>query len=215
MKIYIAAITHKHGVALYAALTEADRIAKIADYCRQNWDAMSEKVCEETKDRTLSDDEAIRIYFSSEEMGSHEYVEMQEDEAWEPGDVPADPVARTHPDVVAVNTSAIAGVFTSPRAAPIDPYLGFPVLEVATVITPPADADEPEWLRDTVGLYEQVNLQRQLLLQLDNQLTQLRGEADKVPHGLELNAPHFLTGMMEILSGLIQVAQRDQVERLK
>ncbi len=82
MKIFLAAITHKHGRPMYAGRTQEELLAKIADYCRQCWDELSDEACAEVEDRTLTDQETIDFYFSPENVGDHEYVEMSEDDLW-------------------------------------------------------------------------------------------------------------------------------------
>jgi len=226
MKIYIAAITHKHGQVLYAALSEADRTAKVADYCRNNWHELSDEVCEENAERKLTDQEEIDIYFAAENMGEHEYVEMQEDETWDavqtalaspegqraiaetalsvyiddgkpkaPGQLPHE----TYQDAEDRRSRELLAPI-SPRPAPIDPYDVLseqPACEPRKV-TPPA---EP--------ICHPLNAERHALLAAGRRLTALRNDADNMPHGLELNAPHFIAGIMHVLGVVLAIVDAD------
>lgn len=55
--------------------------------------------------------------------------------------------------------------------------------------------------------------QRQRLMHLQARLANLKAQSVAVPHGMELNASHFITELMAVTSGIIEVMQVDQVER--
>lgn len=74
--IHIARIYRKHGDTLYAGWSEAELLGKIASYCRDNWDRLDEEI----DLTTMPDQQAIDTYFAAENLGEHEYVEIQTDE---------------------------------------------------------------------------------------------------------------------------------------
>jgi len=76
MKVYAATIHHKHGVDLCLASSEAGRLAKIADYCRANW---NDAVGIGNPDY-MPNDRVVELYFAPEAMGDHEYAERYEPE---------------------------------------------------------------------------------------------------------------------------------------
>jgi hypothetical protein len=94
-KVYAATIHHKHGVNLILAGSEAERTAKLADYCRERWiDAIKPDRDEDGEALVdpvdLRDDHVIEVYFDPEHMGEHEYVEL-----YPPEDVAPPPIAHT------------------------------------------------------------------------------------------------------------------------
>lgn len=76
MKVYLAHIRTKHADVYFAAATEVGIRGKVANWCRQFWtDAGIDGDAAE-----LTDLEVIDTYFDPENMGSHEWVNFDDDE---------------------------------------------------------------------------------------------------------------------------------------
>jgi hypothetical protein len=56
MKIFVATVSHRHGINAYAAKTRAGIQKQLADYCREWWDeAGLDPVAEGTADSDIID----------------------------------------------------------------------------------------------------------------------------------------------------------------
>ena len=81
MKVYLAAVTHKHGRNLYAGADHAELISKLASYVRdqggpQEW-AGSYEPKDQAEIDAMTDEEVVECYFQDHPS---EYVEEESDE---------------------------------------------------------------------------------------------------------------------------------------
>jgi hypothetical protein len=75
MKVFVAAISHRHGTNLYAAFTQEALTAQIVEYCQEWWET-------EWPDKEMpGDEDIIAEYFSD---GNDEGCEEAEIEVGEP-----------------------------------------------------------------------------------------------------------------------------------
>lgn len=67
--IYIAQISHKYGINIYAGKTSESVIKQVADYCREEWKNMVNNSTPPNENQKV-----IEIYFSEENAGLYESI---------------------------------------------------------------------------------------------------------------------------------------------
>ena len=70
MRVYLAAIHHRHGISFYAGASEKELTAKLAAYCRSWWGERSVAV---DLPRPADDEDTIETYFLVRDDESIEY----------------------------------------------------------------------------------------------------------------------------------------------
>jgi hypothetical protein len=89
MKVYIAAITHKQGINLYAGATKAELLSQLAGYVREQggpveWAGSYEPASQDEID-AMTDEKVVELYF---EGHPSEFIDEDSSEITPPGPIP-------------------------------------------------------------------------------------------------------------------------------
>lgn len=76
LRVYIATVSHRHGVNTYAALSKDVLDSKLADYCRDSWSEIVRSDIPDEPPEDMTDDEIISTYF---ENHPSEYLDAGDD----------------------------------------------------------------------------------------------------------------------------------------
>ncbi|MBY3231822.1 hypothetical protein [Rhizobium laguerreae] len=89
MKVYLAAITHKQGINLYAGATKAELLSQLASYVREQggpieWAGSYEPESQDEID-AMSDEKVVELYFQDHPS---EFIDEDSAEITSPGSIP-------------------------------------------------------------------------------------------------------------------------------